>query len=84
MYDRTAGFGQDSSLITIDSRGGDRRPIAGTSGGHPIAWTPTGIVFVRQTPPSSAEIMLVSPSGGTPVTLYTSARLIGRFALISS
>ena len=32
VYDRSSGFGTQSSLVTIDAAGGDRKPVAGTEG----------------------------------------------------
>ena len=83
IYDRSSGFGMQSSLVTIDAAGGDRKAVAGTDGASGPLWTAAGIVFVRATSQGGTEIMLVSPAGGTPQSLYTDARPLGRLALIS-
>jgi len=83
VYDRSSGFGTRSSLVTIDAAGGDRKAVAGTEGASLPLWTPAGIVFLRATSQGGTEIMLVSPAGGGPQTLYTDARPIGRLALIN-
>jgi hypothetical protein len=83
VYDRSSGFGTQSSLVTIDAAGGDRKPVAGTEGASGPLWTSSGIVFVRATSQGGSEIMLVSPAGGPPQSLYTDARPVGRLALIS-
>jgi len=83
IYDRSSGFGTQSSLVTIDAAGGDRKAVAGTEGAGRPLWTPGGIVFIRATSQGGTEIMLVSPAGGAPLTLYTDARPLGQIALIS-
>ena len=82
-YDRSSGFGTQSSLVTIDATGGDRKPLVGTEGAGRPLWTPGGIVFLRATAQGGTEIMLVSPAGGPPLSLYTDARPLGQIAFIS-
>lgn len=81
-YSRIGGI-EGSALNLIDLNGASRTVIAGTEGAQQVLWFRAGIVFTRRTATGGTDILLIQPSGGTPVILYSAPGEIGKLQFVS-
>ena len=82
VYDRSQGTRSESSLVTVDPKGGAPTPIAETANGHVLRWVSDGIVFVRMTAQGGTEVLL-APGAGRPQVVYSDTRVLGRLTLVT-
>ena len=81
-YSRIGGI-EGSALNLIDLNGANRTLVAGSEGAQQVLWFRAGIVFTRRTASGGTEVLLIQPSGGTPVTLYSAPGEIGKLTFVS-
>jgi hypothetical protein len=74
---------EGSALNLIDLNGANRTVIVGSEGAQQVLWFRAGIVFTRRTATGGTDVMLIQPSGGTPVTLYSDPGQIGKLQFVS-
>ena len=48
-----------------------------------MLWFRAGIVFTRRTASGGTDVLLIPPSGGTPVTLFSDPGQLGKLAFVS-
>ncbi|HKC92041.1 MAG TPA: hypothetical protein VKE23_12030 [Candidatus Limnocylindria bacterium] len=82
VYDRSKGTRSESSLVTVDPKGGAPTPIAETANGRVLRWISDGIVFVRMTAQGGTDVLLV-PAAGRPQLVYSDPRVLGRLTLVT-
>ena len=81
-YARIGGI-EGSALNTIDLNGGNRTVIAGSEGAEQVLWFRAGIVFTRRAASGGTDVLLIPPSGGRPVTLFSDPGQVGKLAFVS-
>ena len=74
---------EGSALNLIDLSGKDRTVLAGSEGAQQVLWFRAGIVFTRRGVSGGTDILLISPSGGTPALLYSAPGEIGKLQFVS-
>jgi len=81
-YSRIGAF-EGSALNLIDPAGGGRTIIAGSEGAQQVLWFRAGIVFTRRSATGGTDVLIIQPSGGTAVTLYSDPGQIGKLTFVS-
>jgi hypothetical protein len=74
---------EGSALNLFDLNGASRTVLAGSEGAQQVLWFRAGIVYTRRTSSGGTEIMLIQPTGGTPVILYSDPGQIGKLTFVS-
>jgi hypothetical protein len=79
----SGGTAGSSVLITMDANASARQTVTGSDGAQAVMWFRAGIAYTRRTAAGGTDLMLIQPSGGTPVTLFSDAGQLGRPTFVS-
>ena len=74
---------ESRALDLIDLNGTGRTVITGTEAAEQLLWFRAGIVFTRKSASGGTDVLLIPPTGGTPVTLYSAPGAIGTLTFVS-
>jgi len=83
VYNKIDGGEALSAIHTMDANGGGRGPVAGTEGALSVLWFRAGIVYTKRNVAGGTDILLVQPTGGAPVILYSDPGQLGKLTFVS-